>query len=164
MKRILLIAICIVAVQSQAVSQEPNKKDAQPGSPKTVASRELYAEIAQLDKLLFDAFNSQNLAKLRTLFAPDLEFYQDNEGLGSYSQTLKDFEQMFKQPSKIRRELIAGSLEVYPIRDYGAIQIGAHKFCHDEQGKEECGVFKFVHIWQKQKGEWKVTRVISYNH
>jgi len=164
MKQILLVAISIVALSSLALSQEPNKKDAQPTPKTTSASRELYAEIAQLDKVLFDAFNSQDLAKLRTLFAPDLEFYQDNEGLGSYSQTLKDFEQMFKQPSKIRRELIAGSLEVYPIKDYGAIEIGAHKFCHEEQGKQDCGVFKFVHIWQKRKGEWKVTRVVSYNH
>lgn len=162
MKQIHFIAICIVALPSLALSQEANKR-ATPIQT-TSGSRELYREIAQLDGILFDAFNSQNLDKMKTLFAPDLEFYQDNEGLASYSQTMKDFEGMFKQQNKIRRELIKDSLEVYPIKNYGAIEIGVHRFCHEEKGKEECGIFKFVHIWQKIKGKWKVRRVISYNH
>lgn len=128
------------------------------------APQELYREISQMDKILFDAFNSQNIEKLKTIFARDLEFYQDNEGLASYAQTIKDFEAMFKQPDKIKRELVEGSLEVYPIKNYGAIEIGSHRFCHLENGKEECGVFKFVQVWEKRKGEWKLKRVISYNH
>jgi hypothetical protein len=77
---------------------------------------------------------------------------------------MKDFKEMFKQQNKIRRELVEGNLEVYPIKNYGAIEIGLHRFCHVENGKDECGIFKFVHVWQKRNGEWKVTRVISYNH
>jgi hypothetical protein len=166
-KQINLIAVYLVALPLVALSQEASTRVAQPNLLQTPAgsgSQELYREIAQRDKVLFDAFNGQNLAKLKTLFAPDLEFYHDSDGLASYAKTFKNFEQMFKQPNKIRRELVEGSLEVYPIKNYGAIQIGAHRFCHQENGKEECGVFKFVHIWQKRKGGWKLTRVISYNH
>ena len=165
MKQIQLIAMCLLALPSLALSQEPAKRVAQPTPHQTTSgSPELYREIAQLDRVLFDAFNSQNLGQMKTLFAPDLEFYHDKDGLASYSKTMKDFERIFKQPNKIRRELVEGSLEVYPIKNYGAIQIGAHRFCHQENGREDCGVFKFVHIWQKKKGGWKLTRVISYNH
>jgi len=165
MKRIMLIAICIVAVQSRALSQQPSGKDAQPIPPKTTsASPELYAEIAQLDKVLFDAFNSQNLAKLRTMFAPDLEFYQDNEGVASYAQTEKDFGEMFGQAARIRRELVPGSLEVFPIKNYGAMQVGRHRFCHVENGKEECGTFSFVHVWRRTDRGWQIARAISYGH
>ena len=56
------------------------------------------------------------------------------------------------------------TLEVYPIKDYGAIETGTHRFCHTEEGKEICGTFKFLHIWQKEGTTWKVTRVVSYGH
>jgi hypothetical protein len=64
----------------------------------------------------------------------------------------------------IRRELVAGSLEVHPIKGYGAIEIGVHRFCHKENGNEECGTFKFVHIWRKNGDSWQVSRVVSYGH
>src|SRR5690348_2779505 len=83
---------------------------------------DLRPEIERMDSVLFAAFNAQNLTTLQTFFAPDLEFYQDNEGLENYTQTMKDFSEMFRQSSKIRRELIPGSLEVYPIKNYGAIE------------------------------------------
>lgn len=62
------------------------------------------------------------------------------------------------------RTLVEGSLEVYPVKDYGAIQIGSHTFCHMENGQEDCGTFKFVHLWRKENDSWKLTRVISYGH
>ena len=64
----------------------------------------------------------------------------------------------------LKRELLKGSMEVYPIKDYGAIQTGKHMFCHTENGKLDCGTFKFVQTWQKKNGEWKVTRIITYDH
>lgn len=165
MKQIQLVVMCLVAMSCQAFGQEPDKSAGRTASTQGLsASSQLYREIAQMDQALFDAFNSRNLDKMRTLFARDLEFYQDNEGLAGYAQTIKDFGEMFKQPDKIRRELIEGSLEVYPIKNYGAIEIGSHRFCHMENGKEECGTFKFVQVWQKRSGEWKLKRVISYNH
>ncbi len=71
---------------------------------------------------------------------------------------------MFDQNIGLKRELVPGSLEVYPIKDFGAIEIGAHTFCHIENGKNDCGTFKFVEVWKNNKGEWKLTRIISYDH
>jgi len=124
----------------------------------------LHSEIAAADSALFTAFNQRDLTKLRSYFARDLEFYQDNEGVMRYAQTMKDFGQMFGQPAPIRRELVPGSLEVYPIKDYGAIEIGRHRFCHVENGKNDCGTFSFVHIWRRTKAAWKLSRAVSYGH
>jgi len=63
-----------------------------------------------------------------------------------------------------RRDLVKGSLEVYPIRDHGALEIGEHRFCHQENGKDDCGTFKFAMIWRKDDETWKLSRVISYGH
>ncbi len=121
-------------------------------------------EIARVDSLLFAAFNAGDLKRLKTFFAPDLEFYQDNEGLENYAQTMKDFQEMLHQPSKIRRELVPGSLEVYPIKNYGAIEVGSHRFCHEENGRTECGTFKFLHVWRKTGKTWRLSRIVSYSH
>jgi len=128
------------------------------------ADQSLQDEIARMDSLVFAAFNGGDLTRLKTFFAPDLEFYQDNEGLENYAQTMKDFQQMLHQPSRIRRELVPGTLEVYPIKNYGAIEAGSHQFCHEEDGRHECGTFKFLHVWRKTGNSWQLARIVSYAH
>ena len=130
----------------------------------TNVDQSLRVEIARADSLLFAAFNAGDLTRLKSYFTPDLEFYQDDEGLENYAQTMKDFQQMFHQPSRIRRELVSGSLEVYPIKHYGAIEVGSHRFCHEENGRTECGTFKFLHVWRKNGGTWHLSRIVSYAH
>lgn len=121
-------------------------------------------EIAAMDRKLFDAFNARDIETVRGIFDQSLEFYHDQAGLAGYEQTLRQLKENFARPGSPHRELVPGSVAVYPIKDYGAIQIGAHRFCHDDNGKEDCGVFQFVHVWQKKDGNWKLTRVISYDH
>ncbi|WP_210114262.1 nuclear transport factor 2 family protein [Hymenobacter aquaticus] len=130
----------------------------------TPASKELYNTIAHMDSVLFDAFNNRDLEKQKLLFAADLEFYHDEGGLTNYNQVIENTSRLFSQNNGLRRTLVPGSLQVYPIKDYGAIEIGTHRFCHQENGKDDCGTFKFVHIWQKRADGWKITRVISYDH
>ena len=130
----------------------------------SLVNRNLYKEIAHMDSVLFNAFNTHDLNRLKTLFTNDLEFYHDLGGLTNYAQNMKAFKNNFAKNNGLRRELVPGSLEVYPIKNYGAREIGAHKFCHEENGNSECGIFKFVHVWQKKDGEWKITRVVSYGH
>lgn len=130
----------------------------------TPVSQELYDTIAHMDSMLFDAFNSRNLEKLKTLFTQDLEFYHDKGGLSGYEENMKNFSENFSKNNKLNRRLVPGSLDVYPIKDYGAIEIGLHTFCHLENDKEDCGTFKFVHVWQKKEGAWKLSRVVSYGH
>lgn len=133
-------------------------------SASTADSRELFGAIAHMDTTIFDAFNAHDNDKLMSMFTDDLEFYQDNDGLKNYQQCFGDFGKMFASTPDIRRDLVKDSLEVYPIKDYGAIEVGAHRFCHKEGGHEECGTFKFVMIWRKIGDSWKISRVISYGH
>ena len=123
----------------------------------------LYGEISHADAEMFSAFNAHDLAQLQRWFARDLEFYHDTGGLLSYEQAMEGFRSNFAKNNGLRRELV-GSLEVYPIRGYGAIEIGAHRFCHVEHGNNDCGVFKFVHVWHNEGGHWQITRAVSYGH
>ena len=128
------------------------------------AKDSLYKEVAHLDSVLFSAFNSRDVAKFNSFFTADLEFYHDKGGLTDYNHTINFMKSVAKNNNKLRRDLVPGTLEVYPIPGYGAIEIGQHRFCHLENGKQDCGNFKFVHIWQKKNGEWKISRVVSYDH
>lgn len=129
------------------------------------AKDSLYNEIAHMDSVLFNAFNTRDVEKFKSLFSEDLEFYHDKGGLTNYEYTINFMKDVAKNNNNgLRRDLVKGSLEVYPIPGYGAIEIGAHTFCHLENDKQNCGTFKFVHIWQKKNDEWKITRVVSYGH
>jgi hypothetical protein len=62
-----------------------------------------------------------------------------------------------------RRELVPGSLKVYPIKDFGAIEQGVHRFCQFDTG--DCdGIADFVIVWRRQGDKWQITRVLSYGH
>ena len=68
---------------------------------------------------------------------------------------------------KSRRELIPGSLKVYPMNKYGAILTGEHRFFETDltTGKEyERSTAKFTHLFQEVNGVWKIKRVLSYDH
>ena len=118
MKRIpethILIAICLIgliagatmSLESPAVFSQPTLQ---------------YDDVKRLDSVLSEALNKHDvLNKLKSLFADDLEFYQDNEGLVRYEQTVRDFESMFAQGNNMTRELVGNTLKVYPVKDYGA--------------------------------------------
>lgn len=127
-------------------------------------STALFKQITNLDSILFDAFNNQRMDIFKPMFTNDLEWFQDNEGLISYETVFKNFGNSFKKEFKLSRKLVPGSLEVYPLKDYGAMEIGLHQFRHIENGKEEVGTFKFLMIWKQEKDIWKISRVVSYNH
>lgn len=124
----------------------------------------LFVEIERLDSLLFSAFNSRNVAAFGAMFSKDLEFYHDKGGLTDYDYTIESLKRTAAQNNGLRRNLVRGTMEVYPIPNYGAMQIAAHTFCHEENGKQDCGTFKFVHIWQKTTLGWRLARVVSYGH
>lgn len=65
----------------------------------------------------------------------------------------------------MRRELVPGTLEVYPIGQYGALQVGVHRFYSTVNDKEQLvATAKFTQVWKQGKGKWTVTREISYDH
>lgn len=168
MKRILLTTLSLLAVSLSAFGQTKGMPAVPPSNNTAAApgSAELLSTIIRMDSKLFDAFNKRDLDTLKSLFAYDVEFFQDNKGVSNYDQVIENLRSLFEQSKSngLRRELVKASLAVYPIKDYGAIQIGEHRFCHMENGRENCGTFKFVHIWRQKDGEWKITRVVSYGH
>ncbi|MGC2448975.1 MAG: nuclear transport factor 2 family protein [Candidatus Sulfotelmatobacter sp.] len=62
------------------------------------------------------------------------------------------------------RELVPSTLQIYYMKGYGAIEMGAHRFHHPGHPEIGDGEGKFVHLWQYKDGSWKVTRVLSYDH
>jgi hypothetical protein len=124
----------------------------------------LFQAILVQDSLLFQAFNSRNLEGMMAFFTPDLKLYQDNDGVKDYVKTKAGFESLFNRDYILERKPVAGSMEVYPIKDFGAIQTGKHTFCHTENGKLECGTFKFMHIWRLENQKWQIVEVITYGH
>jgi ketosteroid isomerase-like protein len=133
-------------------------------SDSPVTTADLYKEIAKMDSVVFNAFNARDTDRFKNMFTEDLEFYHDKGGLTGYEQTIEFMRSTAKTDNGLRRDLVKGSLEVYPIPGYGAMETGSHTFCHMENGKKDCGTFKFVHIWQKKNGTWKISRVVSYGH
>jgi hypothetical protein len=64
---------------------------------------------------------------------------------------------------QFRRELVPGTLKVFPIKGFGAIEQGTHRFCQFADGQCD-GVADFTIVWNHQNGVWTITRVLSYGH
>ena len=127
------------------------------------ARDQLFATVAALDKKLFDAYNSCDLATLGSLVADDLEFYHDKTGLSVGKQPFIDAIRN-NICGKTQRTLMPGTLEVYPLANYGAVEIGVHRFTHPSNPETGVGEGKFVTVWRFKDGAWQITRAISYDH
>ena len=144
---IALFTLPVTRIQAQSTATDP-----------------LFQTIKSLDTQLFDAYNRCDLEKFGSLLADDLEFYHDKSGLSRGRQALVDGVKN-NICGKVTRELVPGTLEVYPIANYGAVEIGIHRFHHQGDEKtESVGEAKFIHLWQDKDGVWKITRVISFDH
>jgi hypothetical protein len=122
----------------------------------------LFVKVQSLDAKLFDAYNHCDLNTLGAMVSDDLEFYHDQTGL---SVGKAPFLAAIKQNicGKVERELLPQTLEVYPLKGYGAVEIGVHRFHHPGE-PANVGDAKFIMLWHDKDGVWKVTRVISYEH
>ena len=137
-------------------------------------SSELYKTLKKNDSLLFDVgFNTCNLDAFQHLLAEDLEFYHDISGLGlgkaHFVETFK--KGLCGNPDyRSRRELLPGTLKVYPLSNngelYGALQMGEHRFFEKPKGKPEIkgSTALFTHVWVLKDEQWQIVRVLSYDH
>jgi hypothetical protein len=157
MKNVMVLLLSIF-IYSSALAQNQIQKSA------AITKNELFNKIANLDSLLFAAYNSKNLDLMKNYFTSDLEWYQDNGGLIGFEKVFENFNSIFNRDYDLKRSLIKESLEVHLIEGYGAIEIGMHQFKHIENGKLEIGTFKFLMIWKNDNGHWKISRVVSYDH
>ena len=149
-------AIVLTTAHALAVAQETKPPPS-----------ELFQTIAALDAKVFDAYNrcddKDNLKVFGDYFTPDVEFYHDNGGLMASRKAVVASTKKYIC-GKVRRELIPGTLEVYPIKDYGAIETGEHRFCKIEDADTCEGAAKFAMVWQRKGGLWKMSRVLSFGH
>lgn len=129
----------------------------------TPDDQKLYDTIVHLDSVFFDAYNScaVNLEKHASFYADSIEFYHDKGGIITSKQDVIDGIKK-NVCGKVTRELVKGSIEVYPINNYGAVEMGLHKFHNNtEKPGTPSHTGRFVIVWQHKKDEWKITRVIS---
>jgi hypothetical protein len=134
------------------------------GTP--AAEDPLYQTVLALDAAVFDAFNKcsapEQLQKHAGYFSPDVEFYHDTGGV-TWSRDEMLVNTKKNVCGKFRRELVPGTFKVFPIKGFGAIAQGTHRFC--QFTSETCeGLADFTIIWREQAGAWQVTRVLSYGH
>jgi hypothetical protein len=137
---------------------------AQSAPTPTEASPTLFQTISAQDSVLFNAVNTCDIPTVESKFAENLEFYHDKNDPQYGRKTVIDGIKN-NLCGKVQRELVPGSLEVYPIQGYGAVEIGVHRFHHiGAQDRDVVGEAKFIHLWRLKDGAWQITRVISYDH
>jgi hypothetical protein len=138
------------------------------------AEQELFKKLASLDSSLFVTAYTCNPEKNVTFFTEDIEFYHDKGG-PTYTRKafMESMTKNFCAPRKfeLRRKLVSGTLQLFPMYNnnvlYAAVQMGEHKFYeYDPATKKETwvGIAKFTHLWENKEGDWKISRVLSYDH
>ncbi len=154
-------ATCVLAAFSTATVAKDG-----PDAAETTRPDALFSTVSRLDARLFDTFNhcasAAQLKKHAGFFAPDLEFYHDQGGV---TWSRRDYMQNTREHvcGQFRRKLIPGSLQVFPIKGFGAMEQGRQEFCWIKTGT--CfGQAQFLILWRHQDSHWIVTRVFSYGH
>ncbi|RIA20298.1 uncharacterized protein DUF4440 [Stenotrophomonas sp. AG209] len=133
----------------------------------------LREQIRQADTQLFAvAFEACDADKAAAMTTEDMEFFHDKDGKSASNR--EDFRRSVasmcdnarKGGWHLRRELVDSSLQVFPLHDERALEIGDHRF--HERGKDGVerwvGQARFIQIWRRVDGRWLAERVISYDH
>lgn len=166
--------ICAYAADSAtAPPPEPHAAEIRLTPGAAPAPPELVATLAEKDRQLFEAVFGCKLDLLASLVADDFEFVHDKWGLtadsgAKFMQSMRDNckAQETGQNFRARRELVEGSMTVHMLNNYGAMQMGEHRFYALQPGQPDrlTETGKFIDLWRLVDGEWKLARVISYNH
>lgn len=152
---LILFISSLLLVSKQGHSQEP-------------ADGNLYKTIAALDTRFFTAYNDCDLKTAGQLLNDSLEFYHDKGGLTIGRDPIIE---SLKQNicGKVRRELVPGTMQVFAMDKFGAIESGEHYFYDILNGNKgnknkPVGRARFFHLWRQHEGQWQLTRIISYDH
>jgi len=128
----------------------------------TPVDKALYDTIMRQDSLFFGAYNTctVHLDTYAGFYADNLEFYHDKNGLSTSKKEVVEGTRK-NICGKVTRELVPGSVEVYPVAGFGAIEIGYHRFHNSAEPNAPSHPDRFVVVWHHVGGRWKITRVIS---
>jgi hypothetical protein len=121
----------------------------------------LKTDIIRMDSLLFDiAFNQYDAALFKKIISDDIEFYDDRYGLNvPYGGKIKALIGNYARPEKVIRKL--NSCTITKLGDFGALQLGEHTFFANDIPQ---ATGKFIHIWERKENDWKLKRIVSYEH
>ena len=130
---------------------------------------EAVAAIYRNDSLFWQAYNKCDVETMMTFFIEDVEFYHDKGGPTFSSAKLKESLQTGMCGNsgwRLRREPVAGSVQAFPLKNYGGLISGEHIFFVKEGSKAEYldGYGKFTQVWLYKDGKWKMSRILSYDH
>jgi len=129
--------------------------------------------IIEKDAAFWSAYNKCDTEAFRTMFTDDVEFYHDKGGatigFENFMAALRNG--LCGDPnSRLRRVEIKETVKVFPLAKsreiYGAIISGEHVFYVNQKGKPEFldGHARFMQFWLLKNGEWKMARILSYDH
>lgn len=154
--------LCILLIATTLIScstfQQPKEITAKKYVPDNT---ELYNEIVAMDSEFFAAYNRCDLEKQEEIYSDSIEFYHDQGGLMTSKKGILDATEK-NICGKVTRHLVPGSIEVYPIKDFGAIEFGEHTFKNNQESAETPSqVGKFVIFWEKEDAKWRITKVVS---
>lgn len=126
--------------------------------------------IHQKDSIFWNAYNNCDIREMNKYLATDIEFYHDK---GGATYGLENLNEGLKNGlcsagvNSIKREAITESIHIFPLKKneevYGAIISGEHLFISNKTHKAE-SIAKFNHLWLLKEGNWKMHRVLSYDH
>ncbi len=122
----------------------------------------LTALIAEKDAAMFAAFNSCDGETFGAYLEDDLEFYHDQAGL-SVGRAATVEAANNNVCNNFTRQLVPGTLEVWPIPGYGAVETGLHTFTNAGADAPH-GIARFLHVWHQDGDTWRIARIVSYDH
>jgi hypothetical protein len=114
-------------------------------------------------------FNACDLQAMAPLLTGDVEFYHDKTGLTVTRQGVLD--SLRKGPCAdpamhLRREAVPGSVTFHPLAGGFALLTGRHRFVVERDGQAPYvdGQAEFAAVWQWTGGQWRMRRIVSYDH
>lgn len=157
-----VLPLTFLVALSMALSCTSSRKGQADRYVYTVDDPPLYDSIVKLDSIFFGYYNTcdVDLDKHASFYADSIEFYHDKGGLMTSKSEVINGTKKFVC-GKVRRDLVKGSIEVYPIPGYGAIEMGLHRFFNREEPDAPQRVGRFTIVWQQTSAGWKIRKVIS---
>lgn len=145
---IIVLMVSTLGVHAQSIYTQPEK---------------IKEAVEKNDKLFWEAYNQCNVAQMMSFLSEDFEFYHDKNGL---TKGLADFkkglsEGLCANGPQLKRVAKEGTVEIFPMNNIGAIIQGEHYFFIGDRAD---GLAKFTHVWNFENNEWKMSRVLSFDH